>query len=110
MFKLADKKIFYSKTCVKWPLSKRPKNGFQDRLSLNAGQKYRRMLQSVKQLPDTQVNFLQLEFTLVLLNPELTHVLLNLFLKTLDPDQLVSFRSHLRIYTVFHTIENTDLI
>ena len=35
----------YSKTCVKWPLSKRPKNGFQDRLSLNAGQKYCKMLQ-----------------------------------------------------------------
>ena len=33
----------YSKTCVKWPLTKRPKNGFQDRLLLNAGQKYCRM-------------------------------------------------------------------
>ena len=30
----------YSKTCVKWPLSIRPKSGFQDQLSLNAGQKY----------------------------------------------------------------------
>ena len=37
--------IFYSKTRVKWPLSKRPKIGFQDRLSFNAGQKYCRMLQ-----------------------------------------------------------------
>ena len=37
--------IFYSKTCVKWPLSKRQKIGFQDQLSLNAGQKYYRMLQ-----------------------------------------------------------------
>ena len=46
----------------------------------------------------------KLEFTLVLLNPELTLVQLNPFLKTLDPDQLVSFRGHLiRIYTVFHT-------
>ena len=35
----------YSKTCVKWPLLKRPKLGFQDQLSLNAGQKYCRMLQ-----------------------------------------------------------------
>ena len=35
----------YSKTCVKRPLSKRPKIGFQDQLSLNAGQKYCRMLQ-----------------------------------------------------------------
>ena len=35
----------YRKTSVKRPLSKRPKIGFQDQLSLNAGQKYRRMLQ-----------------------------------------------------------------
>ena len=34
----------YSKTCVKRPLSKRPKNGFQDKLLLNAGHKYCRML------------------------------------------------------------------
>ena len=35
----------YSKTCLKQPLWKRPKAGFQDQLSLNAGQKYCRMLQ-----------------------------------------------------------------
>ena len=35
----------YSKTCVKRPLSKRQQIGFQDQLSLNAGQKYCRMLQ-----------------------------------------------------------------
>ena len=46
----------------------------------------------------------KLEFTLVLLMPELTHVLLIPFLKTLDPDQLNSNKGHLiRIYTVFHT-------
>ena len=32
-------------TCVKQPISKRPKIGFQDQLLLNAGQKYCRMLQ-----------------------------------------------------------------
>ena len=37
--------FIYSKTCVKRPLSKRPKIGFQDQLSNNAGQKYCRMLQ-----------------------------------------------------------------
>ena len=37
--------MMYSKTCEKQPLSKRPKTGFQDQLSLNAGQKYFRMLQ-----------------------------------------------------------------
>ena len=35
----------YSKTCLEQPLSKRPEMGFQDQLSLNAGQKYCRMLQ-----------------------------------------------------------------
>ena len=35
----------YSKTCVKRPLSKRPKIGLQHQLSLNAGKKYCRMLQ-----------------------------------------------------------------
>ena len=35
----------YSKTCVKRPLSKGRKIGFQDQLWLNAGQKYCRMLQ-----------------------------------------------------------------
>ena len=35
----------YSKTCIKQPLSKRANNGFQDRVSPNAGQKYYRMLQ-----------------------------------------------------------------
>ena len=35
--------ITNSKNCVKWPLSKRPKIGFQDQLLLNAGQKYCRM-------------------------------------------------------------------
>ena len=34
----------YRKTCVKHPLSKRPKIGFQDDNLLNAGQKYCRML------------------------------------------------------------------
>ena len=35
----------HSTSCVKLPLSKRPIIGFQDQLSLNAGQKYCRMLQ-----------------------------------------------------------------
>ena len=37
--------LWYSKTCVKGPLSKRPQIGLKDQLSLNAGQKYCRMLQ-----------------------------------------------------------------
>ena len=38
-----DSDYIYSKTCVKQPLSKIQKIGFQDQLSLNAGQKYCRM-------------------------------------------------------------------
>ena len=38
-------KKVYSKTCLKWPLKKKTKIGFQDSLSLNAGQTYCRMLQ-----------------------------------------------------------------
>ena len=34
----------YSKTCLKRSLKTKAKIGFQDRLSLNAGQKYCRML------------------------------------------------------------------
>ena len=40
----ADLDLHYSNTCVKRPLTKRPKIGFQDQLSLNAGHKYCRML------------------------------------------------------------------
>ena len=36
--------IEYSKTCLKQPLKKKVKIGFQDQLSLNACQKYCRML------------------------------------------------------------------
>ena len=36
--------VTYSKTCLKQSLMKRPKIGFKDQLSLNAGQKYCRML------------------------------------------------------------------
>ena len=45
LFALTYNICLYSKTCLKRPLSKRPKIGFQDQLSLNAGQKYCRMLQ-----------------------------------------------------------------
>ena len=36
--------VIYSKTCLKQPLKSRPKIVFQTQLSLNAGQKYCRML------------------------------------------------------------------
>ena len=37
--------MLYNKTCLKRPLKKKTKIGFQDQLSLNAGQKYCRMPQ-----------------------------------------------------------------
>ena len=37
-------KAHLNKTCLKLPLKKKTKIGFQDRLSFNAGQKYCRML------------------------------------------------------------------
>ena len=40
-----NKMLKLSETFVKRPLSKRPKIGFLDQLSLNAGQKYCRILQ-----------------------------------------------------------------
>ena len=43
--------FWYSKTCVKRPLSQRPKIGFQDQLSLYAGQKYCRILSTFIKLP-----------------------------------------------------------
>ena len=42
---LSDCVLHYSKTCLEGPLKKKIKNGFQDRLLLNAVQKYCRMLQ-----------------------------------------------------------------
>ena len=37
--------LYCNKACLKWPHKRRAKIGFQDRLLLNAGQKYCRMLQ-----------------------------------------------------------------
>ena len=59
----------YSKTCVKWPLSKRPKFGFQDQLSLNAGQKYCRMLPLECRMPQGEQSailstFIKLSFVI----------------------------------------------
>ena len=54
--------MVYSKTCVKWPLSKRQKIGFQDQLSLTAGQKYCSMLQG--ELSAILSTFIKLPFVI----------------------------------------------
>ena len=62
----------YSNTCVKRPLSKRPKSGFQDQLSLIAGQKIA-MVSTFIRLP-----FVIKIFVLSILSGRLNHVLLYL--------------------------------
>ena len=52
----------YSKTCLKQPLKRRPKIGFQDRLSLNEGQKYCRMLQG--EHSEILLTFIKLPFVI----------------------------------------------
>ena len=52
----------YSKTYVRPPLSKRPQIGFQDQLSLNAGQKYCKMLQ--RENSAILLTFIKLPFVL----------------------------------------------
>ena len=54
--------MIYNKTCVKWPLSERPKIGFQNQLTLNAGQKYCRMLQGEHSA--THFTFIKLPFVI----------------------------------------------
>ena len=73
--------IDYSKTCVKWPLSKRKKIGLQDQLSLNAGQKYCRMLQgehSAILLTFIKLPFVIKIFVLSILSGCFTHVFLHI--------------------------------
>ena len=53
---------YYSKTCLKRPLKKKTKIGFQDRLSLNAGQKHCRMLQGEHSA--TLLTFIKLPFVM----------------------------------------------
>ena len=58
-------KLQYCKTCVKRPLSKRQKIVFQDQLSLNAGQKYCRMLQ--KEHSAILMTFIKIPFVIKIL-------------------------------------------
>ena len=69
----------YSKTCLKQPLKKKTKIDFQDRLSLNAGQKYCRMLpleHSAILLTFIKLPFAIKTFVLSILSGRLRQVLL----------------------------------
>ena len=77
-------KIGYSKTFVKQPLSKRQKIDFQDQLSLNASQKYCRMLQGEHSA--ILSTFIQLQFVIKIfglsfLSGHFTQVLLYIIFK-----------------------------
>ena len=74
----------YSKTWIKRPLSKRPKIVFQNQLSLNAGQKYCRMLQvehSAIRLTFNKLPFVIKILFCLFLSGHFTQVLLYEFLK-----------------------------
>ena len=65
----------YSINCLKRPLKKKTKIGFQDRLSLNAGQKYWSILQYCR--PSLSFNFsLRFSFCHAILSVRLRQVLL----------------------------------
>ena len=76
-----------SETCLKRSLKKKTKNGFQDRLSLNAGQKYCRMLkESILQYfrPSLSYHLSLRHFFCLFLSGRLIQVLLYLTLMSRD--------------------------
>ena len=96
--------IIYSKTCRKRPLKKNTKIDFQDRLSLNAGQKYCRMLQeSILQYfqPSLSYHLPYRPLFCLFLSGLLRQVLLYFCLKACH----MTF-THL-FHIIFHIIEHT---
>ena len=93
----------YSKTCLKRPLAKRTKIGFQDQLSLNVGQKYCRMLQgehSAILLTFIKLPFVIKIFVFVFLSGRFTQVLLYIDSYTrnlviLDDEEFITDRRRL---------------
>ena len=85
--KYKKKQELYSKTCLKRPLSKRPKIGFQDLLSLNAGQReHSAILSTFIKLP-----FVIKIFFCLFLSGRLIQVLLYTYKKYSTHLSLVSF-------------------
>ena len=82
-FLLVYQYTVYSKICVKWPLSKRLKIGFQGQVSLNAGQKYCRMLQgehSAIHLTFIKLHLLLRSLFCLFLSGRFTQVLLYIYI------------------------------
>ena len=93
----------YSKTCLKRSLKKKTEIDFQDRISLNAGQKYCKMLQGEHsailstfiKLPFVMKIFVLSIFEWPLKTGFTAHVFLIRVENNVDPDQMTG------IYTVF---------
>ena len=95
----------YSKTCLYRPLSKRPKIGFQDRLSLNAGQMYCRILQesSLQYFRPSLSYHLSLRPLFCLfLSARLRQVLLYVFFRLWGAVNVVLFNLIVFLMTVAH--------
>ena len=100
----------YSETWLKWPL-KKIKNGFQDQLLLNAGQKYCRMLQ--REHSTILSTFIKLPFVIkifvlsifegplntdftVVQSPKIVFILAN----SADPGDMLPLQHFIKVFTV----------
>ena len=105
----------YSKTCVKRPLSKRPKIGFQDQLLLNAGQKYCRCSKaSILQFfrPSLSYHLSLRSMFFLFLSGHFTQLLLYIYyhsiLESLNCTIMVIFRYHMGLVTTKHVFGVSD--
>ena len=100
-------KIKYSKTAVKRLLPKRPQIGFQDQLSLNAGQKYCRMPQWEHSA--ILSTFIRLPFTInfLFLSGRFTQVLRQYQLELVISLEHVYCKVRHRVYTTFFMLNSS---
>ena len=94
----------YSKTCLKRPLSKRPKIAFQDKLLLNACQKYCKMLQgehSAILLTFIKLPFVFKTFVLSILSGRLRQVFL--IIRSQSLQEMYTILNLCKIYR-FHSV------
>ena len=113
----------YSKTCLKRPLKRRQKKGFQDQLSLHAGQKNCRMLQGEHsailstfiKLPSVIKIFvlsifkwpLKTVFTILLEIP--CHGSITVLPAKIDSDFMICLQSYRDLYSIDHLCINPIL-
>ena len=88
----------YSKICLEQPLSNRPKIGLQDQVSLNAGQKYCRMLQGEHSA--LLSTFIKLPFVIKIIVLSIFEWLLYTEFTVCDQEQFISDSSVSHTYRV----------